>query len=223
MTRFAGFHPAGRPPAPGRPAALRTGLVLADGMKVGLFGGSFNPAHAGHAHVAETACKRLGLDRIVWLVTPQNPLKSAPASLRRRRGSASAWARGPAVVSDIERALGSRYTVDTVRLMKARFPRVRFVWIMGADSLADLHRWRDWVGLMGEVPVAVVARPGASLAALASPAARRFACARLPMGAGRRLASANPPAWIYLTGPWNYASSTALRELGDRHRSTVIE
>jgi nicotinate-nucleotide adenylyltransferase len=186
-------------------------------MRVGLFGGSFNPAHAGHAHVAETARKALGLDRIVWLVTPQNPLKSEHVSLRQRRRSARARVRGAAVVSDIERALGSRYTVDTVRLMKARFPRVRFVWVMGADSLADLHRWRDWVGLMGEVPLAVVARPGASLAALASPAARRFASARLPMGAGRRLASAKPPAWIYLTGPWNYASSTALRELGDRH------
>jgi nicotinate-nucleotide adenylyltransferase len=196
---------------------LRGRFFLADGMKIGLFGGSFNTAHAGHAHVAETARKALALDRVVWLVTPQNPLKTEHVSLRQRRSSATARARGPAVVSDIERALGSRYTIDTVRLMKARFPRVRFVWIMGADSLADLHRWRDWVGLMGEVPVAVVARPGASLAALTSPAARRFASARLPMGAGRRLASAKPPAWIYLTGPWNYASSTALRELGDRH------
>ena len=217
MPHFAGFHPAPRPPAAGRPRALRTGLVLADGMKVGLFGGSFNPAHAGHAHVAVTARKRLGLDRIVWLVTPQNPLKVEHVSQRKRRRSARRLALRPDVVSNIERRLGSRYTVDTLRLMKARFPRVRFVWIMGADSLADLHRWRDWVGLMREVPVAVVARPGASLAALASPAARRFASARLPIGAGRRLASANPPAWIYLTGPWNYASSTALRELADRH------
>ncbi len=217
MRHFAGFHSAPRPPAAGRTRALRTGLVLADGMKVGLFGGSFNPAHAGHAHVAETARKRLGLDRIVWLVTPQNPLKTEHVSQRKRRRSARRRALRPDVVSNIERRLGSRYTVDTLRLMKAHFPRVRFVWIMGADSLADLHRWRDWVGLMREVPVAVVARPGASLAALASPAARRFASDRLPIGAGRRLASAKPPAWIYLTGPWNYASSTALRELADRH------
>jgi len=195
---------------------LRGRFFLADGMKVGLFGGSFNPAHDGHAHVAETARKRLGLDRVIWLVTPQNPLKAEHVSLRQRRRSARRRARGRSVVSDIERALGSRYTVDTVRLIKARFPRVHFVWVMGADSLADLHRWRDWAGLMREVPVAVVARPGASLAALVSPAARRFASARLPEGAGRRLALARPPAWIYLTGEWNYSSSTALRQLADR-------
>jgi nicotinate-nucleotide adenylyltransferase len=214
---FAGFHPAPRPSAAGRPAALRGRFFLADGMSVGLFGGSFNPAHAGHAHVAETARKRLGLDRVIWLVTPQNPLKADHASLKARRASARRRARGKGVVSDIERALGTRYTVDTVRLMKARFPRVRFVWVMGADSLADLHRWRDWIGLMAEVPVAVVARPGASLAALVSPAARRFAAARLPNGAGQCLARSRPPAWIYLTGPWNYASSTALRQLADHH------
>jgi nicotinate-nucleotide adenylyltransferase len=217
MTRFAGFHPAARPPAAGRPRALRGRFFLAGGMKVGLFGGSFNPAHAGHAHVAETARKRLALDRVIWLVTPQNPLKSEHVSLRQRRRSARRRARGRSVVSDIERFLGSRYTVDTIRLLKARFPRVRFVWIMGADSLADLHRWRDWAGLMREVPVAVVARPGATLAALVSPAARRFASARLPESAGRRLALTRPPAWVYLTGRWNYSSSTALRQLADRH------
>jgi nicotinate-nucleotide adenylyltransferase len=214
---FAGFHPAPRRPAAGRPRALRGRFFLADGMKVGLFGGSFNPAHEGHAHVAETARKRLGLDKVVWLVTPQNPLKAAHVSLKKRRKSARRLTRGTGVASDIERALGSRYTVDTIRLMKARFPRVRFVWIMGADNLADLHRWRDWIGLLREVPVAVVARPGASLAALVSPAAQRFAAARLPGSAGRRLAMSTPPAWIYLTGPWNYASSTALRQLADQH------
>lgn len=215
MRRFSGLGSAARPPAAGRPQALRGRFFLADGMKVGLFGGSFNPAHDGHAHVAETAGKRLGLDRVIWLVTPQNPLKAERVSLRQRRRSARRQARGRSVVSDIERSLGSRYTVDTVRLIKARFPRVHFVWVMGADSLADLHRWRDWVGLMREVPVAVVARPGASLAALVSPAARRFAGARLPERAGRRLALARPPAWIYLTGEWNYSSSTALRQLAD--------
>lgn len=214
MTVFA--HSAPKPPLAGRPHALRTGLGLEPGMSVGLFGGSFNPAHAGHAHVAETARKRLGLDLVVWLVTPQNPLKAESASLSRRRRSASKWANGAAVVSDAEARLGSRYTIDTLRLLKARYRRVHFVWIMGADSLAGLHRWLDWTGLLREVPVAVVARPGASLAALASPAARRFAYARLPAGAGRRLARTPPPAWIYLTGPWNYASSTALRELSDR-------
>ena len=182
-------------------------------MKVGLFGGSFNPAHEGHAHVAETARKRLGLDLVVWLVAPRNPLKVRPAPLENRARSARGQARGRSVVSDAERALGARYTIETVRLLKARFPTVRFVWVMGADSLADLHRWRDWIGLMRETPLAVVARPGASLRGLNSRAARRFPHARLPASAARRLADAKPPAWIYLTGRWNHASSTALREL----------
>lgn len=185
-------------------------------MRVGLFGGSFNPAHAGHAHVAETAARRLGLDLVIWLVTPQSPLKEPPASLASRHASATRRTRGAMRVSDAEARLGSRYTIDTVRRLKARFPRVRFVWIMGSDSLADLARWRDWPGLMREVPVAVVARPGATITALTSPAARRFAFARLPGGAGRRLPGRKPPAWIYLAGPWLDVSSTALRENADR-------
>ncbi|HEY2179313.1 MAG TPA: nicotinate-nucleotide adenylyltransferase [Caulobacteraceae bacterium] len=180
-------------------------------MRVGLYGGTFNPAHAGHAHVANTAMARLDLDRLVWLVAAGNPLKARSRPLRDRARSAAALARRAMVVSRAEERLKVRYTIDTVRLLKARFPRVRFVWVMGADSLAALHRWRDWAGLMREVPVAVVARPGFSLRALTSVAARRFARARLPSSAGRRLAFAKPPAWIYLTGPWNYASSTALR------------
>ena len=185
-------------------------------MRVGLYGGSFNPAHEGHAHVARTAKARLGLDLVVWLIAAGNPLKARPASTSARRASAAAFVDRGMVLSDVERRLGSRYTIDTVRRLKARFPRVRFVWIMGADNLAGLHHWRDWVGLMSEIPVAVVARPGASLRALTSPAALRFAAARLPGGAGRRLAFATPPAWIYLTGPWNHASSTALRESSSR-------
>jgi len=206
---------APRPPAGGRPGRL--GLHLEDGMAVGLFGGTFNPAHAGHVHVAETARKRLGLDLVVWLVAPRNPLKARPAPLKVRANSARRLARGTSVVSNAEEALGSRYTIDTVRRLKARFPAVRFVWIMGSDSLAGLARWRDWIGLMHEIPIAVVARPGASLAALTSPVARRFARARLPARAARRLASRTPPAWVYLVGPWNYASSTALRQLTVRH------
>ena len=197
----------------GRPQALRLGVALQPGMRVGLFGGSFNPAHGGHAHAAETARKRLGLDLVIWLVTPRNPLKEAPTALEARARSARRQARPPSVISDAERRLGVRYTIDTVRLLKARFPGVRFVWVMGADGLAELHRWRDWVGLMRELPVAVIARPGASLRGLDSPAARRFPHARLSAAAARRLADLKPPAWVYLTGPWNYASSTALRAL----------
>jgi nicotinate-nucleotide adenylyltransferase len=202
-----------RPAPGGRPRALRLGFTLQPGMRVGLFGGSFNPAHNGHAHAAETARKRLGLDLVIWLVTPRNPLKAAPAGLESRASSARRHARPPSVVSDAERRLGVGYTIDTVRLLKKRFPGVHFVWVMGADGLAELHRWRDWIGLMRELPMAVIARPGASLRGLQSPAARRFPHARLPAAAARRLPGAKPPAWVYLTGPWNYASSTALRAL----------
>jgi nicotinate-nucleotide adenylyltransferase len=195
--------------------ALRTGLRIDRGMRIGLFGGSFDPPHAGHAHVAETASKRLDLDRVIWLVSPQNPLKPGPAPLRARMAAVRRWTRAGTVVSDIERALGARYSIDLVLWLKRRFPAVRFVFVVGSDNFATLHRWRDWIRLMEQIPLAVVARPGASVRALTSPAARRFRFARMREGAGRRLPLAKPPAWIYLAGPWNYASSTALRESAD--------
>lgn len=185
-------------------------------MRVGLYGGSFNPAHEGHVHVANTAKARLGLDLVIWLVAAGNPLKGRPAPLAARVAGAASRVGAGMVISDAEQRLGSRYTIDTVRRLQARFRRVRFVWIMGADNLANFHHWRDWIGLMRAIPVAVVDRPGSSLRALTSPAARRFAAARLPGGAGRRLPFARPPAWIYLTGRWNYASSTALRVSSSR-------
>ena len=210
---FAG--PARRLPAAGRPGALRLGFHLAPGMRVGLFGGSFNPAHEGHAHVAETARRRLGLDLVVWLVSPQNPLKSAheTAPLSTRIAGAQAFARQRGMtVSDAETRLGSRYTIDTVRALKARFPQVDFVWIMGADSLATFHRWRGWTQIMAETPVAVVSRPWISLKSRTSPAARRFARHRITSAQARRLARLEPPAWVFLRGPLNFQSSTALRE-----------
>jgi nicotinate-nucleotide adenylyltransferase len=127
-------------------------------MRVGLFGGSFNPAHEGHAHVAETARARLGLDKVIWLVSPQNPLKPSheTEALTRRMFGAVRVARGSAMqVSDAETRIGARYTIDTVRVLKARFPKVHFVWVMGADSLATFHRWRGWTQLMRTLPVAV--------------------------------------------------------------------
>jgi len=183
-------------------------------MRVGLFGGSFNPAHEGHAHVAETAMHRLGLDRVIWLVSPQNPLKSSHETrpLPERMAQARKWARGSGmIVSDAETRLGSQYTIDTLRVLKARYPGVKFVWVMGADSLATFHRWRGWTQIMRSVPVAVVSRPWAALKARTSPAARRFAFARRPASAASTLADADTPAWVYLTGPLNFASSTALR------------
>jgi nicotinate-nucleotide adenylyltransferase len=184
-------------------------------MRVGLFGGSFNPAHEGHAHVAETARRRLKLDRVVWLVSPQNPLKAGreTAGLSQRMAGARAWARGPGmIVSDLEARLGSAYTIDTIRWLKARFPGVRFVWIMGADSLASFHRWKGWTQIMREVPVAVVSRPWISLRSRYAPAARRFAAARRPSSQAALLPTMRPPAWVFLLGPLNFQSSTALRE-----------
>jgi len=192
---------------------LRPGFDLRPGMRVGLLGGSFNPAHGGHAHVARTALTRLGLDRVIWLVSPQNPLKGrAAASLGERLAGARRIATGPRMlVSDLEARLGSRYTLDLIRTLRARYPAVRFVWLMGADNLADFHRWRGWQEIARLVPIAVVARPGWTLAARRSPMARRFAAARLPASEARRLPQTAPPAWIYLTAPLNFASSTALR------------
>ncbi len=184
-------------------------------MRVGLFGGSFNPAHEGHAHVAETARRRLGLDRVIWLVSPQNPLKSSheTASLAARMAGARRLAHGPAMrVSDLETKLGSAYTVDTIRWLKARYPGVRFVWIMGADSLASFHRWRGWTQIMREVPVAVVSRPWISLRSRFSPAARRFAGARVSSAQASTLLNRPPPGWVFLRGPLNFQSSTLLRE-----------
>ncbi len=214
---FAG--PARRTPAAGRPGALRLGFTLAPDMSVGLVGGSFNPAHPGHAHVAGTALKRLGLDRVIWLVTPQNPLKSARdlAPIADRLASARRQARGPLmIVSDAETRIGARYTVDTLRVLKARFPGVRFVWIMGGDSLASFHRWRGWTDILSSTPVVVVARPDALKRCRAAPAARRFAAARRPAAQAPSLATMKAPAWIYLPAPLNDASSTALRKVAQK-------
>jgi nicotinate-nucleotide adenylyltransferase len=206
---------ARRLPVAGRPAALRLGLHLEPGMRVGLFGGSFNPAHAGHAHVAETALIRLGLDRVIWLVTPGNPLKEAQgrAPLAARIRSAERQACGPSmIVSDLESRIGSRYTLDTVRVLRARCPGVRFVWIMGADNLLSFHAWRGWADIIEALPVAVIARPGSLIRSRFAPTALRYAHARIPSRAARILPELSPPAWVYLNARLNFASSTALRE-----------
>ena len=213
------FHagPAPRVAGPRR-GALRDGLDLQPGMKVGLFGGSFNPAHDGHAHLAETALRRLDLDRVVWLVSPQNPLKEArdSAPLAERMASARAVAataaHGPAmIVSDVESRIGTQWTIDTLRALAARHPGVRFVWLMGSDNLASFHLWKGWTDIMRLMPVAVIARPGSELAGRTAPAAVRFAAARLPPSKARLLPYAEAPAWIWLNAPLNHRSSTAIR------------
>lgn len=217
------FHAGSAPKAQGpRPGALRDGLDLQPGMAVGLFGGSFNPAHDGHAHVAETALRRLGLDRVVWLVSPQNPLKDArdSAPLAERMASARAAAKLAAdgramVVSDFETRAGTQWTVDTLRALTARHPGVRFVWLMGSDNLASFHKWRGWTDIMRMMPVAVIARPGSQLDSRTAPAAARFASARVPAARARLLPDLEAPAWTYLTAPLNPRSSTALRAARD--------
>lgn len=190
------------------------GELLAPGMRVGLFGGSFNPVHDGHAHVAETAMKRLGLDRVWWIVSPQNPLKSRAGATAYEKRLAAVRARAAAprmVVSDVERRLGAGYTVDTLAALMARAPGVKFVWIMGADNLLEFHRWRGWEEILASTPVAVVARPGDNLKARLGRAATRFPNARLPEHQARALVEAAAPAWVYLTSRLHEASSSALR------------
>jgi nicotinate-nucleotide adenylyltransferase len=186
----------------------------ARGQRIGLFGGSFNPPHAAHRTVSLFALRRLELDAVWWLVTPGNPLKDNAGlpPLAERIAAACALARHPAIaVTDIEARIGTRFTVDTLRALTRRCPTVRFVWIMGADGLRDFHRWRRWREIFALMPVAVVDRGGVGASALASPAARAFAAARLPEARARRLPALAPPAWVFLHGLKSPLSSTALR------------
>lgn len=183
------------------------------GQRIGLFGGSFDPPHAGHRAVSLEALKRLRLDAVWWLVSPQNPLKPhAPADLARRVAAARVLAADPRIkVTGIEAALATTYTADTLRRLQARLPGVKLVWMMGADNLASFHRWRDWDQIAGAVPIAVFNRPGLALRALAGPAARTFARSRIPERAAPLLADMVPPAWVFLSSPHVPLSSSALR------------
>ncbi|MEM0908134.1 MAG: nicotinate-nucleotide adenylyltransferase [Pseudomonadota bacterium] len=197
--------------------ALRAALKIPPvqpGQRIGLFGGSFNPPHRGHRHVALSALTRLSLDRVWWLVSPGNPLKSHDdlSPLGERLALTKAMARHPRMaVTAFEAAVGTRYSADTVEYLRKRFSDVRFVWVMGADNLAGLHQWQAWRHLISLVPMAVVDRPGAALPALSSPAAHAFQSARLPEGRATQLPLMTPPAWAFLHVPLDPASSTALR------------
>lgn len=200
-----------------RDVALTYRLCLpahAPGMRIGLFGGSFDPPHDGHLLVSRIALARLELDRLWWLVTPGNPLKDTRglALLDARIEAARRLARDPRiVVTGLEARIGARYTADTLRFLLKRCPGVRFVWIMGADNLLQFHRWRDWDEIMRMMPVAIVDRPGATLKAASAKAVQRFPQAMLGEGDARRLPFAAPPALVYLHGPRSPSSSTALR------------
>ncbi len=183
-------------------------------MRIGLYGGSFNPAHLGHRHVTTTALRRLGLDRVWWLVSPGNPLKSHDglAPLGVRCAQANRVARHPRIaVTGVEAGIGARFTVQTLRYLARRHPGVRFVWIMGADSLASFHRWKDFQAIARLMPIAVIDRPGSTMTPLTARAARALAGARLPEGAANTLALRPPPAWVFLHGPRSPLSSTQIR------------
>ena len=206
-----------RPRSPRIPAVMTEGWPrAAPGMRVGLFGGSFDPPHEGHAHVTREALKRFGLDRVWWLVSPGNPLKSrGPAPLDARIKAARALMRHPrVVVSDLEARLGTRYTAATLEHILGRYPGIRFVWLMGADNLAGFHRWDRWEWIMETVPIGVVARPGARLRALRSKAALRYGTRRLSPTLAGRLADSAPPAWCFVNLPMRDISSSALRARG---------
>lgn len=184
------------------------------GQRIGLLGGSFNPPHAGHLHASLIALRRLRLDAVWWLVTPGNPLKALDGlpPLAVRLAAAQKVAAHPRIrVTGVEAALGTRYTVDTLAALRIRAPGVRFVWLMGADNLAQLGRWRDWPRLVRLAPFAVVDRPGATLRATWSRAAVALAARRLPEEAASALADCPPPAWCFLHAPRSELSSTMLR------------
>jgi nicotinate-nucleotide adenylyltransferase len=185
------------------------------GEVIGLLGGSFDPAHDGHRRITLTALHRFGLDRVWWLVSPGNPLKArGPAPLAARLAAAGTVMDHPRVtITGIEARLGTRYTAETIDRLQRHYPGVRFVWLMGADNLAQFHRWKNWRQIMARVPVGVLARPGDSLAGLA-PAARTFAASRLPASQSRALGRADPPAWCFVTLPMSEASSSAIRARG---------
>ncbi len=187
---------------------------FAPGMRIGLLGGSFNPPHEGHALVTRLALTRLRLDRVWWLVTPGNPLKSNAelAALQARVAAARELAAGPRVaVTDMEAQIGARYTYDTLAWLARRAPDVRFVWIMGADNLRQFHLWRHWRAIADLVPIVVVDRPGSTLRAMSSRAAVALAPWRVGEGEAARFADLDPPALIFLHGPRSNLSSTLLR------------
>lgn len=182
-------------------------------LKIGLLGGSFNPAHAGHRHISLLALKQLQLDHIWWIVSPQNPLKTDKSMLpfKARQSSAQIIARHPRIrVSDIEYRMGTRYTIDTLKLLRQRWPDYRFVWLMGADNLLQLPRWRRWREIVRTVPIAIFNREGSGHRVLAGAAATVFAANREQRSVHLPLAQA--PAWCFLFSRQHSASSTTIRE-----------
>ena len=195
--------------------ARALGQPVRQGRAVGLMGGSFNPAHAGHLAVTREALKRLDLDQVWWLVAPRNPLKApdgiAPLA-SRLAGARAVTGRDRRIrVMAPEALTATRFTIDTVVALQAAFPRHRFVWLLGSDNFQQLPRWHRWRALMRCIPIAVMTRPSYDLKAMTGLPARIFQSSRLPYGQGRALAWHAPPAWTFLAFRHRFESSTALR------------
>ena len=186
------------------------------GQVIGLLGGSFDPAHAGHVHITQTALKRFGLDHVWWLVSPGNPLKDrGPAPIEQRLSKARAVMDHPRVtVTNIEERLGTRFTAETISALQDQYPGVRFVWLMGADNLAQFHRWQDWQWIMQNVPVGVIARPGDRISARLSKAAKVYRHTMLSARASQVLGRGAAPKWCFINLPMSTQSSTAIRAQG---------
>ena len=189
------------------------------GMRIGLLGGSFDPAHEGHAHITREALKRFGLDQVWWLVSPGNPLKvRGPAPLAERMARARRVMDHPQVrITDLEARLGTRYTHATLSRLIAHYPGVRFIWLMGADNLADFHHWDNWREIFEMVPIGVMARPGQRISARMSPAARVYRTHKISAREARRLCWSEPPAWVFLNVPMSDLSSSRIRAEGSWH------
>ena len=188
----------------------------ATGQLIGLLGGSFDPAHAGHAHITREALKRFGLDQVWWLVSPGNPLKErGPAPMQARLAQAREVIALPRVrITDIEARLGTRYTAQTLAALQQLYPKQRFVWLMGADNLAQFHRWQDWRAIAGTVPLGVLARPDQRISARMSKAASLYAPYRIAGRNSQLLARARAPAWCFVNVPMMDVSSSAIRASG---------
>jgi nicotinate-nucleotide adenylyltransferase len=203
-----------KPATTASPSVSQAIPLYTNGMRIGLLGGSFNPPHDAHRAISLFAIKRLKLDRVWWLVTPGNPLKDHGAlhDLDQRAEAARKMANDPRIdVTCLESVIGTRYTVDTVTYLRRRAAGLRFVWIMGADNLAQFHRWQNWRRIAAQVPIAVIDRPPQSFRALAAPAAQALARYRLPENQAGRLTDHPAPAWVFLTGMKLALSSTGLR------------
>jgi nicotinate-nucleotide adenylyltransferase len=190
------------------------------GQVIGLLGGSFDPAHAGHVHITLEAMKRFRLDRVWWLVSPGNPLKPVqPAPIQRRLEQARVVMNHPKVtIADVESHTDTRYTAETLKALIRMYPGVRFVWLMGADNLASFHHWQDWEWIMSHVAVGVIARPGSLLNARTSPAAARFRRFRLRQDQAELLGRMDPPAWCLANVPLSNLSSSQIRARGEWKR-----